>query len=77
MPITNCLFYKENFLFVAGTDNLKVWDVEGEIIMTDNIETTSKGILHMTIDDKVQQIAYSGGSLSYHECLLTEINFNS
>ena len=45
--------------------------------MTDNIETSSKGILHMTLDDKVQQIAYTGGSLSYHECLLTEINFSS
>jgi len=30
----------------------------------------------MIVDDKVQQIAYSGGSLSYHECLLTEVNFN-
>jgi len=28
MPITNCVFYKENYLFTAGTDNLKVWNIE-------------------------------------------------
>lgn len=71
MPVSNCVFYKESYLFTAGTDNLKVWNIESDIIMTDNIETGSKGILHMIVDDKVQQIAYCGGSLSYHECLLT------
>lgn len=44
--------------------------------MTDNIETSSKGILHMLVEDRVQQVAYSGGSLSYHECLLTDVNFS-
>lgn len=43
--------------------------------MTDNIETSSKGILNMVISDKVEQIAYSGGGLSYHQCFLSEVNF--
>ena len=43
--------------------------------MTDNIESSSKGILHMAISDRVQQIAYSSGTLSYHECYLSQINF--
>lgn len=45
------------------------------MVMVDNIETSSKGILGMTIDDRVQQIAYSGGVLSYHETLLTSVSF--
>lgn len=43
--------------------------------MTDNIETSSKGILHMIVPDRVQQLAYSSGTLSYHECFLTDVNF--
>jgi hypothetical protein len=27
-------------------------------------------------DDKIQQIAFSGGSLSYHECMFKDVNFN-
>lgn len=27
MPISNSVFYKENYLFTAGTDNLKVWNI--------------------------------------------------
>lgn len=56
---------------------MKVWDVEQEVMMVDNIETSSKGILGMAIDDRVQQIAFSGGVLSYHETLLTEVNFEA
>jgi WD40 repeat protein len=38
MPISSCVFYKENYLFTAGTDNLKVWDLKNDdILMTDNI----------------------------------------
>ncbi len=67
MPVSACAFYKTNHLFTAGTDNLKVWDVsQEEILMTDNIETSSKGILNMVIADKMQQIAFSSGTLSYH-----------
>ena len=44
-------------------------------MLTDNIETNSKGILQMCVQDKIQQIAYSGGTLSYHECLLSDVNF--
>jgi hypothetical protein len=43
--------------------------------MTDNIETSSKGILHMIVSDKIQQIAFSSGVLSYHECFLSDVNF--
>lgn len=45
--------------------------------MSDNIETSSKGILHMVVDEKIQQIAYTSGMLSYHECFLSEVNFGS
>ena len=76
MPVTSCFFYRDNHLFTAGTDNLKVWDLDShEIIMTDNIETSSKGILSMVVDDKVSQIAFSSGVLTYHECILSEVNF--
>lgn len=38
MPVTSCVFYKNNNLFTAGTDNLKVWDISSDdMIMTDNI----------------------------------------
>jgi hypothetical protein len=75
MPITCVSFYKNDYLFTGGTDNLKVWDVKNEFCLTDNIETSSKGILHMVVEDKVQQIAFSGGSLTYHQCFLSEVNF--
>ena len=48
MPISSVVFHK-NYLFTAGTDNLKVWDLENDFILTDNIETSSKGILHMVV----------------------------
>jgi WD40 repeat protein len=71
MPVSSCVFYRSSHLFTAGTDNLKVWDlVSHNLLMTDNIETSSKGILHMIVVDKVQQIAFSSGVLSYHECFL-------
>jgi WD40 repeat protein len=77
MPISACAFYKTDYLFTAGTDNLKVWDTsQEEILMTDNIETSSKGILNMVIADKMQQIAFSSGTLSYHECYLSDVNFD-
>lgn len=67
MPISACVFYKSSHLFTAGTDNLKVWDItQDDIIMTDNIETSSKGILNMVVADKMEQIAFSSGTLSYH-----------
>ena len=67
MPISSCVFYKTHHLFTAGTDNLKVWDLTNDdIMMTDNIETSSKGILNMVAVDKIQQIAFSSGTLSYH-----------
>ena len=67
MPIVSCNFYHDEHLFTAANDNLKVWDLSsGEIILTDNIESGSKGILHMTVSDRIQQIAYSSGVLSYH-----------
>ncbi len=75
MPITNVAFHDSNFLFTAGTDNLKVWDVKNDITMTDNIESGSKGILDMAVSDRIQQIAFSGGTLSYHQCFLSDINF--
>jgi ligand-binding SRPBCC domain-containing protein len=76
MPVSACVFYQSTHLFTAGTDNLKVWDlVSHELLMTDNIETSSKGILHMMVQDRVQQIAFSSGMLSYHECFLSDINF--
>lgn len=76
MPVTSCVFYKTNYLFTAGTDNLKAWDLSSDdIIMTDNIETSSKGILNMVVSDKINQIAFSSGTLSYHECYLSDVNF--
>lgn len=27
MPVSSCVFYKNNHLFTAGTDNLKAWDI--------------------------------------------------
>lgn len=75
MPISSVVFHEDKYLFTAGTDNLKAWDIENSFIMTDNIETTSKGILHMVVEDKIQQIAFSGGTLSYHQCNLSEVNF--
>ena len=44
-------------------------------MLTDNIETSSKGILHMVVDEKIQQIAFSGGGLTYHQCFLSDVNF--
>jgi len=29
----------------------------------------------MVVDDKIQQIAFSGGGLSYHQCFMTDVNF--
>ena len=76
MPISSVVFHKKEYLFTAGTDNLKVWDISNDdFILTDNIETSSKGILHMVVEDKIQQIAFSGGTLSYHQCPLSEVNF--
>lgn len=76
MPVSACVFYKSSFLFTAGTDNLKVWDLAADdIIMTDNVETSSKGILTMIVADKIQQVAFSSGTLSYHECYLSDVNF--
>lgn len=43
--------------------------------MTDNIESGSKGILDMVLSDRIQQIAFSGGTLTYHQCFLSDINF--
>lgn len=74
MPITSVVFHQEQYLFTAGTDNLKVWDLSNDFTLTDNIETSSKGILHMVVGDKIQQIAFSGGGLSYHQCLLSEVS---
>lgn len=71
MPISSVVFHKQDYLFTAGTDNLKVWDIANDFTLTDNIETSSKGILHMVVDDKIQQIAFSGGGLSYHQCMLS------
>ena len=76
MPVASVVFHKQDYLFTAGTDNLKVWDINNEFILTDNIETSSKGILHMVVEDKVQQIAFSGGSLTYHQCNLSDVSFN-
>ena len=75
MPITSVVFYKEDNLFTAGTDNLKIWDLSNDFMLTDNIETSSKGILHMVVDEKIQQIAFSGGGLTYHQCFLSDVNF--
>ena len=75
MPINSVVFHKDDYLFTAGTDNLKVWDISNDFALTDNIETSSKGILNMVVEDKVQQIAFSGGTLSYHQCPLAEVNF--
>lgn len=75
MPISSVVFYQQQYLFTAGTDNLKAWDISNGFMLTDNIETNSKGILQMCVQDKIQQIAYSGGTLSYHECLLSDVNF--
>lgn len=49
MPISSVVFHEDKYLFTAGTDNLKVWDIENNFILTDNIETSSKGILHMVV----------------------------
>ena len=77
MPISSVVFHKSRHLFTAGTDNLKLWDLESDFMMTDNIETNSKGILHMVVStDKIQQIAFSGGGLSYHQCFLSEVSFD-
>lgn len=70
MPINSVVFHKDDYLFTAGTDNLKVWDISNDFALTDNIETSSKGILNMVVEDKVQQIAFTGGGLSYHQCNL-------
>ena len=77
MPIAACAFYKEDTLFTAGTDNLKAWHLDEEVYMSDNIETSSKGILHMVVKDKIQQLAYTSGTLSVFECFLSEVNFKS
>jgi hypothetical protein len=29
----------------------------------------------MVVEDKIQQIAFSGGTLSYHQCPLIDVNF--
>lgn len=29
----------------------------------------------MVVDDKIQQIAFMSGTVTYHECLLSEVNF--
>lgn len=29
----------------------------------------------MVVSEKIQQIAYSAGVLSYHECFLSDVNF--
>lgn len=75
MPISCVSFYEGDFLLTAGTDNLKVWDVKGEIMLTDNIESGSKGLLDMVVSDRIQQIAFSGGSLTYHQCFLSDVSF--
>ena len=28
MPVSSCFFYRDTHLFTAGTDNLKVWDLD-------------------------------------------------
>ena len=76
MPISSVNFYKDDILFTAGTDILKAWNISDDVYLTDNIETGSKGILHMVVEDKIQQIAFSSGCLSYHQCFLSDINFN-
>jgi WD40 repeat protein len=76
MPVSSVVFYQEEHLLTGGTDHLKVWDVGQDLMLTDNIETSSKGILHMVVEDKIQQIAFSGGSLTYHQCHLSEVNFD-
>lgn len=76
MPISSVVFHREDFLFTAGTDNLKVWDLANDFMLADNIETSSKGILHMVVEEKVQQIAFSGGSLTYHQCMLSDVSFS-
>ena len=75
MPVSSVVFHEEKYLLTGGTDNLKVWDVGSSFTLTDNIETTSKGILHMVVSDKIQQIAFSAGTLSYHQCPLSEVSF--
>jgi flagellar hook-basal body complex protein FliE len=72
----NCVaFYEEDFLLTAGTDNLKAWDVRGEVVLTDNVESGSKGVLGMALSDRIQQLAFSGGTLSYHQCFLHDVSF--
>lgn len=29
----------------------------------------------MVVEEKIQQIAYSAGTLSYHQCFLSDVNF--
>jgi len=29
----------------------------------------------MVVDDKIQQIAFSAGCLSYHQCFLSDVSF--
>lgn len=49
MPISSVCFYKDDVLFTGGTDILKAWNISDDIYLTDNIETGSKGILHMVV----------------------------
>jgi hypothetical protein len=44
-------------------------------MLTDNIESGSKGLLDMAVSDRIQQVAFSGGTLSYHQCFLSEVSF--
>jgi len=37
MPISSVVFYQQDYLFTAGTDNLKVWDLGNDFTLTDNI----------------------------------------
>ena len=37
MPISSVVFHDSRFLLTAGTDNLKVWDTNNDILMTDSI----------------------------------------
>jgi WD40 repeat protein len=71
MPIASVVFYGDDHLFTAGSDNLKAWDLTEGLTLTDNIETSSRGILHMVVGENIQQIAFSSGTLSYHQCLLS------
>lgn len=37
MPVSSVVFHKDDYLFTAGTDNLKVWDISNDFVLTDNI----------------------------------------